>query len=120
MVLPGCPIDREEFARDRSRCRGVFRNCPITRCVECKLNENVLYHRGQTCLGAITRAGCGAICPTYGDPCEGCRGLIPNPNLDAMQSVLYENGLKFSDIQARMTMFGTYQLMQREAQAEKA
>jgi hypothetical protein len=34
--------------------------------------------------------------------------------------VLYENGLTVSDIMTRLTMFGTYQLMQREAQAEKA
>jgi coenzyme F420-reducing hydrogenase gamma subunit len=123
VVLPGCPIDREEFVRvTKQLLQGRIPKLPdYPMCVECKLNENVcMYHRGQTCLGAVTRAGCGAICPTYGDPCEGCRGLIPNPNLDAMQTVLYENGLTVSDIMTRFTMFGTYQLMQREAQAEKA
>jgi coenzyme F420-reducing hydrogenase gamma subunit len=123
VVLPGCPIDREEFVRvTKQLLQGRIPKLPdYPMCVECKLNENVcLYHRGQVCLGAITRAGCGAICPTYGDPCEGCRGLIPSPNLDSMQTVLYENGLTVSDIMTRLTMFGTYQLMQREAQAEKA
>ncbi len=44
-------------------------------CVECKLKENVcMYDKGKTCLGPIARAGCDAICPTYGDGCEGCRG----------------------------------------------
>jgi sulfhydrogenase subunit delta len=123
VVLPGCPIDREEFVHvTKQLLQGRVPKLPdYPMCVECKLNENVcLYHRGQVCLGAITRAGCGAICPTYGDPCEGCRGLIPNPNLDAMQTVLHENGLTAGDVMTRFTMFGTYQLMQREAQAEKA
>ena len=123
VVLPGCPIDREEFVRvTKQLLQGRAPKLPdYPMCVECKLNENVcLYHRGQVCLGAVTRAGCGAICPTHGDPCEGCRGQIPNPNLDAMESVLSEAGLTASDIQTRFTLFGTYALMQREAQAEEA
>ena len=90
-------------------------------CVECKLKENVcLYQRGEVCLGPITRAGCDAICPSNGDACHGCRGFIPKPNFDAMQTVLYEAGLTVSDIQTSLTMFNTYQVMQQEQQAEKS
>ncbi|HET7087741.1 MAG TPA: NADH:ubiquinone oxidoreductase [Anaerolineae bacterium] len=132
-VVPGCPIDREEFVRVAKELiqgrRPGMPDYPV--CVECKLRENVcLFHRGQArpersrriCLGPVARAGCGALCPTYGTSCEGCRGLISNPNLDAMHSVLDEAGLTAEDIMTRFTLFGTYQLAQRESerQAEKA
>jgi len=112
-VLPGCPIDREEFVRAvKHLLQGRLPQLPdYPLCVECKLKENVcLFHRGKVCLGPVVRAGCNAICPTYGDSCEGCRGLISNPNLDAMKDVLHEAGLTVEDILTRFTMFGTYQL----------
>ncbi len=121
VVLPGCPIDREEFVRvTKQLLQGRIPKLPdYPLCVECKLGENVcLYHRGEVCLGPITRAGCDAICPRYGDACHGCRGFISKPNLDAMQTVLYEAGLTFNDIQTRFTMFNTYSMVKRQ-QAEK-
>ena len=120
-VLPGCPIDREEFVRvAKQLLQGrppAIPDYPL--CVECKLRENVcLFQRGEVCLGPVVRAGCGAICPTCGSSCEGCRGLIADPNLDAMQDVLAEAGLTADDILARWTLFGTQQLMQREQPAQ--
>lgn len=121
-VLPGCPIDREEFVRvTRQLLQGRRPKLPdYPLCVECKLKENVcLFHRGQVCLGPVTRAGCGAICPTYGSECEGCRGLISNPNLDAMREVLGEAGLTADDVRERFTLFGTHAMMQGERQTER-
>lgn len=120
-VVPGCPIDREEFVRIvKQLAQGRQPWLPdYPLCVECKLKENVcLFHRREICLGPVVRAGCDAICPTYGSGCEGCRGLISNPNLDAMHTVLEEAGLTVDDILARFTLFGTYQMMERE-QASK-
>jgi coenzyme F420-reducing hydrogenase gamma subunit len=109
--IPGCPIDREEFVR-------VVKNVLLGKkpgipdhpvCVECKLKENVcLLLEGKPCLGPVTRAGCDAICPTYGDGCEGCRGYIPEPNENAMKDVLDEAGMTVDDIMSRMTMFNAY------------
>ena len=116
-VLPGCPIDRDEFIRaTRQLLQGRLPQIPdYPLCVECKLKENVcLFHRGKTCLGPVIRAGCGAICPTYGDGCEGCRGLISNPNTGSMTTVLAEAGCTVDDLLPGYTMFGTYELMQRE------
>ncbi len=121
-VLPGCPIDRAEFVRvTKMLLQGRQPKLPeYPLCVECKLKENIcLYQRGEVCLGPVTRAGCDAICPTYGDACHGCRGLIPKPNVDAMQAVLKENGLTVDQVMTRFTLFGTYQLMQREQPAGK-
>ncbi|MCE7945926.1 MAG: NADH:ubiquinone oxidoreductase [Chloroflexi bacterium CFX4] len=118
--LPGCPIDRNEFAMAVTHLlQGRLPNLPdYPLCIECKLLENVcMYQRGKTCLGPITRAGCAAICPSYGDGCEGCRGLIPKPNWAAMKAVLREHGMTDAEIDSRLTMFLTYQTMQLEAKA---
>jgi coenzyme F420-reducing hydrogenase gamma subunit len=116
--IPGCPIDRVEFVSVvKAVLQGRAPQLPdYPLCVECKLKENVcLYLRGTTCLGPITRAGCDAICPTYGDSCEGCRGLIPNPNIESLKAVLKEHGLSVDQTMAKMTMFLTYQTMESEA-----
>ncbi len=117
-VIPGCPIDRNEFVRVVTTVlQGRSPSIPdYPVCVECKLKENVcVYQRKQTCLGPITRAGCDAICPTYGDGCEGCRGLIPHPNIESMRNVLAEHGLSADESLAKTTMFLTYQMMELEA-----
>jgi sulfhydrogenase subunit delta len=111
-VIPGCPIDREEFVRVVKALllgkKPPLPDYPV--CVECKLKENVcLLLEGKPCLGPVTRAGCDAICPTYGDSCEGCRGLVPNPNENAMQDVLAEAGLTVGEILSRFTMFNAYE-----------
>ena len=110
-VIPGCPIDRFEFVNMVKMVllgkTPALPDYPL--CVECKLKENVcIFDKGGTCLGPITRAGCAAICPTYGDGCEGCRGFIPNPNQNAMQDVLTRAGLTVDQLRAKMTMFNAY------------
>jgi coenzyme F420-reducing hydrogenase gamma subunit len=119
--IPGCPIDREEFVKVVKNVllgkRPGIPDYPV--CVECKLKENVcLLLEGKPCLGTITRAGCDAICPTYGDGCEGCRGLIPHPNENAMKDVLDDAGLTVDEIMSRFTMFNAYQVQEREAAEE--
>jgi coenzyme F420-reducing hydrogenase gamma subunit len=117
-VIPGCPIDRDEFVRV-VKALLVGKKPPVPDypvCVECKLKGNVcMFHIGKTCLGPVTRAGCGAICPTYGDSCEGCRGLIPNPNENAMKDVLDEAGLTVEEIMKDLNMFNAYTAAEKEA-----
>ncbi|MBN1317309.1 MAG: hypothetical protein JXA42_17635 [Anaerolineales bacterium] len=115
--IPGCPIDRFEFLEVvKALLQGRVPKIPdYPMCVECKLKENVcMYDIGKTCLGPITRAGCGAICPTYGDGCEGCRGIITNPNLNAAKDVLMEHGLTVQEVMDQTDLFGTYQMMEME------
>ncbi len=121
-VIPGCPIDREEFVRVVKAVllgkKPPIPDYPV--CVECKLKENVcLLLQGKFCLGPVTRAGCDAICPTYGDGCEGCRGLIPHPNENSMKDVLAEAGLTVEEVMSRFTMFNAYQVQERMAEVGK-
>jgi sulfhydrogenase subunit delta len=109
--IPGCPIDRFEFLKVVKMVllgkTPAIPDYPV--CVECKLKENVcIFDKGGTCLGPVTRAGCDAICPTYGDGCEGCRGPIPHPNVDALKDVLEDAGLTVAQLMAEMTMFNAY------------
>lgn len=116
-AIPGCPIDRDEFIRAVTHLlQGRMPYIPDQPvCIECKLKGNVcMYLRGQVCLGSITLGGCDAICPTYGDGCEGCRGLISNPNIESLKTVLMEHGLDPDQVEDKMTMFLTYQMMERE------
>lgn len=116
-IIPGCPIDRFEFLDVVKKVlMGKAPSIPdYPVCVECKLAENVcLFDQGGTCLGPITRAGCNAICPTYGDGCEGCRGLIPNPNENAMKDVLEKAGLTVEQLMSKMTLYNAYDPSQIE------
>ena len=116
-ALPGCPIDRNELITAVTHLlqgrMPQIADQPV--CIECKLKENVcVYTQGKVCLGPITLAGCDAICPTYGDGCEGCRGMIANPNLDALREVMLERGMQADQIESKLTMFMTNQIMAME------
>jgi sulfhydrogenase subunit delta len=107
-VVPGCPIDREEFINIvEALLQGRQPKPPeYPLCIECKLHENVcIFDRGGVCLGPIVSAGCGAICPTYGIGCEGCRGLIPEPQMEPFRQVLAEHGLSDEEIDIKLSMF---------------
>jgi coenzyme F420-reducing hydrogenase gamma subunit len=115
-AIPGCPIDRDEFL-DCVKALLLGKKPPIPDyplCVECKLKENnCLFTQGKVCLGPITRAGCKAICPSYGQPCEACRGYISNPNDESMRDVLAEHGLSSKNITTLYTMFTAYQVREK-------
>jgi coenzyme F420-reducing hydrogenase gamma subunit len=51
-------------------------------CLECKRRGNIciLVAHGMPCLGPVTHAGCGALCPTYHRGCYGCFGPKETPN----------------------------------------
>jgi coenzyme F420-reducing hydrogenase gamma subunit len=112
-AIPGCPIDRGEFI-ECVKALLLGKKPPIPDyplCVECKLDENAcLYTLGKVCLGPVTRAGCGAICPRYGHGCEACRGFVPNPNRSAMAEVLSKHGLSAEEVTSQYTLFNTYAL----------
>ena len=122
-AIPGCPIDRDEFvACVKALLLGKKPPIPdYPVCVECKLRENsCLYTKEKVCLGPITRAGCKAICPTYGQSCEACRGVISNPNDNSMRQVLAKHGMTVEEISSIYTMFTAYQVRQKMHETKSA
>jgi len=111
--IPGCPMDKKEFARCLTELLvGKTPQIPdYAVCVDCKLRENeCLLEKGVFCLGPVTRAGCEARCPASGASCEGCRGLVDDPNLNAAKDVLQKHGLTVEDVLAKFRLFqGHYQ-----------
>ena len=67
--LRGCPIDPGQLASVISAfCIGRKPRLPgYSVCVECKERGTVCVAvaKGIPCLGPVTQAGCGAICPAY-------------------------------------------------------
>ena len=61
--------------------------------------------QGIPCLGPVTQAGCGAICPAYNRGCFGCYGPMETPNTEALGQQLAAMGTAPSDI---MRLFRSY------------
>jgi coenzyme F420-reducing hydrogenase gamma subunit len=106
--IHGCPINRDEFKKVVTSLvigkKPEIPSYPV--CVECKKNENVcLFELGKFCLGPITRAGCGAICPTNVSPCDGCRGLLRKPQIECVQEVLNRYNLTYEEMKNRSIMY---------------
>ncbi len=104
----GCPMTQIEFLKIFTSL--VMGKKPIEPnsavCVECKLNENeCVYEKGMICLGPVTRGGCDAHCPSFGQYCTGCRGFVPEPNLKGMEEILTNHGLSIDEAWKRMELY---------------
>ncbi len=106
--LPGCPIGKEQFLSTFTRLLSgnppdLYR-FPV--CVECKWNENdCLLNKGILCLGPLTLAGCGSVCPNHHLPCFGCWGPTEEANHTAEYRLLLEKGFDAEAIKKRMANY---------------
>jgi coenzyme F420-reducing hydrogenase gamma subunit len=82
--LHGCPIDKGQLVEViTSLLHGRRPGIPSTSvCTECKRRGTVcvMVAHGTPCLGPVTHAGCGALCPSYNRGCYGCFGPKETPN----------------------------------------
>ena len=107
--LRGCPIDRRQLLEVLGALLAHRR--PVlpahSVCLECKLAGNVCVTvaHGTPCLGPITHAGCGALCPTYHRGCYGCFGPMETPNTDAMCDALAGSGMAAADVVRALRTF---------------
>jgi coenzyme F420-reducing hydrogenase gamma subunit len=64
-------------------------------CMDCKRAGLVcvLVARGEPCLGPVTHAGCGALCPRYERGCYGCFGPRERAATSALSAVLLARGV---------------------------
>ena len=90
--LRGCPIDAGQLiecvvAHLTGR---PARLATTTVCLECKTRGQacVMVRDGTPCLGPVTQAGCGALCPAFDRGCYGCFGPVPGANADALADVI--------------------------------
>ncbi|MFI2435925.1 oxidoreductase [Streptomyces sp. NPDC018693] len=95
--LRGCPVDKgqliEVLTAFLAGRRPDVPNHSV--CFECKRRGTVCVTvaHGTPCLGPVTHAGCGALCPAYGRGCFGCFGPSGSVNLPAMIPRLRADGL---------------------------
>ncbi|GGM68174.1 oxidoreductase [Dactylosporangium sucinum] len=118
LELPGCPIDRGQLIEVLTGILARRRPAlPVhSVCQQCKVRGTpcVTVANGTPCLGPVTRAGCGALCPAYGRGCYGCFGPMAQPNTAALVASLRANGMSPQDV-ARV--FRTYHVAKPEFQA---
>jgi len=101
--LRGCP-PRRELILEVLKSLLIGRKPGLKKysvCMECKMKENVclLTSEKRPCMGPVTQAGCGAICPTVGRVCEGCYGPMSDANAPSLAREFMELcGLSKDDV----------------------
>ena len=94
--LRGCPISPDQLREFvTATLAGRRPNLPDEAvCAECKRRNIVCVAvaEGLTCLGPVTRSGCGALCPAYGRGCYGCFGPRESANGEGLATWLARDG----------------------------
>lgn len=111
LELHGCPIDRGQLLRALAALlnRHALRLPTTSVCTECKERETtcVMVAHGTPCLGPVTRAGCGALCPSFHRGCYGCFGPMESPNVPALRRQLGVLGLDGDGVDRLLATFTT-------------
>ncbi len=118
--LNGCPIDRRQLLEVIAA--GLVGRKPVipdhTVCQECKGRGTVcvLVAGGTPCLGPVTRAGCGALCPSVGRGCYGCFGPVTGANTESLADRLVAGGTR-EDVVSRLfsTFYSGHPVFARQA-----
>jgi len=99
--LRGCPVNKQQlleviiaFLHDRKPTISTY-----SVCIECKQRGTpcISVTQGVPCLGPVTQAGCGAICPAYNRGCYGCFGPMETPNMEGLSQWLLARGMLKQD-----------------------
>jgi sulfhydrogenase subunit delta len=110
--LRGCPIDKRQLVEVLSAFLiGRKPNTPAhSVCIDCKLRGNVcvMVAHGTPCLGPVTHAGCGALCPSYDRGCYGCFGPMESPNTKSLSAGWQHMGVRESDLVHAFRGFNAY------------
>jgi coenzyme F420-reducing hydrogenase gamma subunit len=123
--LRGCPIDRRQlldvvgaFLHGR---RPSVRGHSV--CMECKRAgvTCVMVAHGTPCLGPVTQAGCGALCPSYARGCYGCFGPMESPNTAALGAWWRKLGVERPDlVRVFRTFNANAEAFRKESEANDA
>jgi coenzyme F420-reducing hydrogenase gamma subunit len=100
--LRGCPVAKSQLLE----AVGAFLHGRRPRlptysvCLECKRKGTpcVMVASGVACLGPVTQAGCGALCPAWRRGCFGCFGPAESPNTSGLADRLSAQGVGEVDV----------------------
>lgn len=117
--LRGCPINKRQLLDVvRAFLHGGKPNVsPHSVCIECKMRgiPCVMVARGTPCLGPVTHAGCGALCPSFNRGCYGCFGPKETPNTASLAAWWGHLGVGDVDV---VRAFRTFNAMSEPFRAE--
>ncbi len=120
--LRGCPINKHQLIElIAATLAGRKPNIPTySVCVECKRKGNVCVAvaRGVACMGPVTQAGCGALCPSYDRGCYGCYGPMETPNTHSLSAQFRILGQSEAEICRDFRSFNAWAWQFRRASEE--
>jgi len=109
--LHGCPINKRQLLEVMSAFLAGRKPAVASEsvCMECKRGGNVcvMVAHGTPCLGPVTHAGCGALCPSYNRGCYGCYGPKETPNTVSLSAWLKDLGMSSDALQRIYRTFNT-------------
>lgn len=120
--LRGCPINKHQLIElIAATLAGRKPNIPsYSVCMECKAKGNICIPvaQGVPCLGPVTQAGCGALCPSYNRGCYGCYGPMESPNTGSLSNLFRILGQNDAEITRAFRSFNAWAWHFRKAGEE--
>jgi coenzyme F420-reducing hydrogenase gamma subunit len=128
--LRGCPINKRQLLEViTAYLHGRKPNTPPhSVCLECKARGLVCVMvrapegeaHGVPCLGPVTHAGCGALCPAYNRGCFGCFGPKETPNTASLSAWWQQLGVAERDVVRAFRGINAYaEPFKRESEAHE-
>ena len=111
LELWGCPVNSGQVITAlRDLLSGVTPREDVQPvCMECKRQGVVcvMVSRNEPCMGQITRAGCGALCPTHGRGCYACYGPAEQVNNRAVSNHFVEIGVTVEEVRLKFGLINS-------------
>lgn len=122
--LRGCPINKAQLLEVVSALLNNRKPNipPHSVCLECKARGTVcvMVADGAMCLGPVTQAGCGALCPSYRRGCYGCFGPKETPNTSSLAAWWTGRGASDPEITRAFRGFNAYaEAFRREGESHE-